>query len=63
MATILDEIVESKRRQLESQQRALSLESLQDSVSPSDRDFAAAGSQEVRGVPRGVSLARAGLSS
>ncbi len=42
MATILDEIVEYRRGQLVSQKQALSLESIQDSLQKSDRDFAAA---------------------
>lgn len=42
METILDEIVESRRHQLESQKQSLSLSSIQDSLQPSDRDFAGA---------------------
>lgn len=42
MTTILDEIVESKRRQLADQKNDMPLESLKRTLQPSDRDFAAA---------------------
>ncbi|MGI9518109.1 MAG: bifunctional indole-3-glycerol-phosphate synthase TrpC/phosphoribosylanthranilate isomerase TrpF [Pirellulaceae bacterium] len=42
METILEEIVESRRKQLESQKQSLSLSSIQDSLQPSDRDLAGA---------------------
>ena len=40
--TVLDEIVQAKRRQLETQRQQLSLETLKDGLQPADRDFAAA---------------------